>query len=78
MRVEVHLGDESAGRSTGADMRCMLEARTGGQTPVCVTHHANTLDGAISGAVHKLHRLLGSRIGRLEDRSGRDSIRGRA
>src|SRR5829696_8201924 len=39
-RVEVHLGDESAGRSGGADKRCMLEARPAGQQPVAVTHHA--------------------------------------
>jgi len=74
-RVEVHLGDESAGRSTNDDMRCMLEARQAGQQPVAVTNHAATLEDAFSGALDKLVSLLDSRSGRRDDRNGRDTIR---
>jgi len=74
-RVEVHLGDESAGRSGGADMRCVLEARPAGQAPVAVTHHAATLDEACRGAAQRLKSLLDTHFGRLDDRKGGDSIR---
>ncbi len=74
-RVEVHLGDESAGRSGGADMRCVLEARPAGLDPVAVTHHAATVDEACSGATQKLRNLLDSRFGRRDGHKGAETIR---
>ena len=75
-RVEAHLGDESAGRSSGGDKRCVLEARVEGRVPVAVTSHADTLDEAFRGAAEKLKRLLESEFGRQDDRKGGASIRG--
>ncbi len=75
-RVEVHLGDESAGRSSGNDKRCMLEARQAGRAPVAVTNYAATVDEAFRGATDKLVSLLDSETGRLGDRKGGASIRG--
>jgi Sigma 54 modulation protein / S30EA ribosomal protein len=75
-RVEAHLGDESAGRPSGGDKRCMLEARVAGRQPVAVTNYADTLDEAFRGAADKLGRLLESEFGRLDDRKGGTSIRG--
>ena len=75
-RVEVHLGDESAGRPSGSDKRCMLEARPRGRAPVAVTNSADTLDEAFRGATDKLKRLFESDFGRLDDRKGGASIRG--
>ena len=75
IRVEVHLGDESPGRSAGTDKRCMLEARAAGQQPVAVTHHAESLGEAWSGAVHKLETLLQNKYGRADHRKGGESIR---
>lgn len=75
-RVEVHLGDESAGRSSGADIRCMLEARPAGADPVAVTSHAPTVDGAVGGAIGKLTRVLESQFGRRDHTKGSDTIRG--
>ncbi len=75
-RIEVHLGDESAGRDTGADKRCMVEARPTGRPPVVVTHHAATIDSAVSGAVDKLTRLLTSTFERADDKKGGASLRG--
>lgn len=74
-RVEVHLGDENAGKSGAADKRCTIEARPAGQQPVAVTHKAATLDEALDGAAGKLASLLESKFGRLEDRKGASSIR---
>jgi ribosome-associated translation inhibitor RaiA len=77
-RIEVHLSDESAGRSTGADIRCLIEARPTGRAPVTVTDDADTLDRALSGAIHRLSRRLDNEEGQLDDHGGRASIRGRA
>jgi ribosome-associated translation inhibitor RaiA len=77
-RVEVHLSDESGGRATGADIRCMIEARPAGQTPVTVTDDAGSVDAALVGAIHRLNHLLESHEGRQEDQHARASIRGRA
>lgn len=75
-RIDVHLSDESAGRSTGADLRCMLEVRPAGQAPVTVTDDAHTVGQALQGALHRLTNLLASDQGRREDQHARDSIRG--
>ena len=74
-RVEVHLADESAGRSSGPDKRCRIEARPARQQPVAVTHHAATLNEAYSGAAQKLKNLLESQTSRLGHRKGGDTIR---
>ena len=65
-RVEVHLSNESAGRSTGEDFRCLIEARPAGMDPVAVTNNAETLDDAIRGASDKLRSLLTSTFERLD------------
>jgi ribosome-associated translation inhibitor RaiA len=77
-RVEVHLSDESAGRATDADIRCMIEARPEGQIPVAVTDNADSVDSALRGAIHRLDHLLTSHEGRQRDQHGRATIRGNA
>jgi hypothetical protein len=74
-RVEVHIGDENAGKSDGVDKRCVLEARPAGQPPVVVTHHAGSVAEACSGAVQKLEKLLESKYGKSDQRKGSESIR---
>lgn len=74
-RVEVHLGDENAGRSGATDKRCTVEARPAGRQPVAVTHHAATPEEACRGAVGKLRNVLESTFGRLSAVKGSDSIR---
>ncbi|MFO7689714.1 MAG: HPF/RaiA family ribosome-associated protein [Cryobacterium sp.] len=69
-RVEVHLSDGSAGRSTSDDIRCLLEARPAGGSPHTVTHNASVVNDALSGALQKLNRVLETASGKLDDRQG--------
>lgn len=64
-RVEVHLGDENAGKSGQRDQRCMVEARLEGRQPVAATALAPTLPLAVQAAADKLARLLDTQIGRV-------------
>jgi ribosome-associated translation inhibitor RaiA len=66
-RVEVHLSDVGGhGRGRGAnDMRCMMEARLEGRSPIAVTHKAAILDLAVEGAAEKLARMIESTLGKL-------------
>ena len=72
-RVEVHLSDESRGKSGQHDQRCMLEARLEGLKPLAVTDHAESLDKAVHGATKKLVHLLDSTLGRLQDQREKNS-----
>lgn len=69
-RVEVHLSDDSAGRSTVDDIKCLLEARPEGGSPVVVTETAGTPASALTGALHKMQSLLEGAFGKLDDRKG--------
>ena len=75
-RVEVHLSDASAGRSTGDDIRCEVEARPEGRQPESATDHANSVDDALSGALRKMVHVLESSFGRLDHRKGGKSMGG--
>jgi hypothetical protein len=67
-RVEVHLTDGSAGRSTGDDIRCRLEARPEGLNPEFATDNASTVDGALAGALQKMTHVLETTFGRIDDK----------
>ncbi len=77
-RVEVHLGDTNAGKHGADDKRCMMEARPSGHPPIAVTHQADTLPLAISGAAKKLQHRLETVLGKISDAKGRESIRDHA
>jgi ribosome-associated translation inhibitor RaiA len=63
-RVEVHVGDENAHKGGQGSKRCMLEARLQGRQPLAVTHHADSLYQAVTGAAEKLNRMIDSALGR--------------
>ena len=63
-RIEVHLSDQNGHKGGQDDKRCMMEARLEGRQPLAVTHHADTLYQAITGAADKLTRLIASTLGR--------------
>jgi ribosome-associated translation inhibitor RaiA len=67
-RVEVHLSDENSDKKDGYDnMRCMIEARLEGFSPIAVTDQATTLDEAVDGAANKLVNLIETTLGRQHD-----------
>ena len=66
-RIEVHLSDENADKEGSDDKRCLLEARLKGLRPVVVSHQAENLDFAVSGAIDKLVKSLESTIGKLRN-----------
>ena len=66
-RIQVHLSDENGHKEGGDDKRCLLEARLKGLKPVVVTHHAENLDIAVSGAIDKLIKSLESSLGKLRN-----------
>lgn len=75
-RVEVHLGDESGEKDgSGADKRCLLEARPTGMQPVVVTDFADTVEQAVVGATGKMRSLLNSTFGRIDGRDADATIR---
>lgn len=63
-RVEVHLNDENSHKKVGEDIRCMMEARLEGFTPIAVTEFASNIHQAIDGAAEKLLSKLTSDIER--------------
>ena len=75
-RVELHLKNESAGRSTGDDIVCRIEARPEGRKSEIVTDNAATVDDAVAGALRKLLRVLDTTFGRLDHRKGNTSMGG--
>ena len=75
-RVEVHLSDGSAGRSTGDDIECRLEARPKGRNPEFAADKASTVDEAVSGALRKMVSVLDSTFGRLDTHKGASSMGG--
>ncbi|QNE46585.1 hypothetical protein F1C58_06470 [Glaciihabitans sp. INWT7] len=75
-RVEVYVSDESAGRSTGNDIRCLVESRPEGLDPQSVTENAATVDLAVHGALRKMVHSLETTIGRLDKRKGASSMGG--
>lgn len=75
-RVEVHLSDESAGRSTGDDIRCRLEARPEGRNPEFASDNASNVDDAVGGALKKILHVLDTTFGRLDQHKGGSSMGG--
>ena len=66
--VEVHLRDENGPKNGRLDKRCMMEVRVEHRAPIAVTHHADDIDEAITGAADKLRRSLEHELARLHER----------
>lgn len=67
-RVELHLSGDNGGKpghkGGPGDKRCLLEVRLQGRQPLAVTHHADTLYQAVTGAAAKMNHLIDSTLGR--------------
>lgn len=75
-RVEVHLTDASAGRSTGNDIQCLLEARPEGMQPETTSGEANTPEDALRVTVQKMVNRLETVFGKLDHRKGSNPMGG--
>ncbi|MEM9882887.1 MAG: HPF/RaiA family ribosome-associated protein [Planctomycetota bacterium] len=64
-RVEVHLRDDNANKSSADDKRCTMEARIAGQPPIAVDHSSDDLYRSIGEAAGKLGRAVNTRLGKL-------------
>ena len=76
-RVVVHLNDENGHKAGSHDKRCQIEARPKGLSPISVTHHAESLEFALDGAMEKLNHALEHQLGKLRQRRGpshRDNV----
>jgi ribosome-associated translation inhibitor RaiA len=67
-RVEAHLSDEHAFKAGPRTKRCLLEARPKDHQSLTVTADSPDLLIAVTGAAHKMQRLLDSTFGRIEHR----------
>ncbi|SFQ70311.1 Sigma 54 modulation protein / S30EA ribosomal protein [Flavobacterium akiainvivens] len=57
--LEVHVTDENSKDRTGnADIRCQIEARINGKSPLSATCHADTVEKAIGGCIEKIKHAL--------------------
>ncbi|MEO8794379.1 MAG: HPF/RaiA family ribosome-associated protein [Daejeonella sp.] len=66
-RLEVHLSDENSHKDGTEDKRCMLEARVENLKPIAVTHYADSLHSAVSGAMEKLKKSLTTSLGKMNN-----------
>ena len=64
-RIEAHLSDENSQKEGPDDKRCLLEARVKGLQPIAVTHKAETLDQAVTGAAEKMKSTLETTIAKI-------------
>lgn len=68
-RAEVHLNDENSSvKAGGKDKRCQIEVRLAGLSPISVTHHADSHDLALDGAINKMHSLIETTLGKQASR----------
>jgi ribosome-associated translation inhibitor RaiA len=64
-RIEVHLSDENHKKGDLKIVKCQLEGRLEGQTPISVSNEADSSKRAVSGAIDKLKTSLDTILGRL-------------
>jgi ribosome-associated translation inhibitor RaiA len=64
-RVDIHLVEESARRSSAESVRCTAEAHVAGHGTVVVTQHAEHVEPAVREAVEKLEGSIARALGRL-------------
>ncbi|MGB0767912.1 MAG: HPF/RaiA family ribosome-associated protein [Phycisphaeraceae bacterium] len=66
-RVEVHVRDDnSAGKSSHNDKRCMMEARPANRQPLVVEHTGDDLYTVIAETAGKLSRAVKKNVERAE------------
>jgi hypothetical protein len=64
--VEVHLSDQNGMKGGENDLRCSIEVRLAGLSPLGVSHEATVLGDVVQGALERVERLLQHHLGRIE------------
>ncbi|WP_158976561.1 HPF/RaiA family ribosome-associated protein [Cellulophaga sp. L1A9] len=59
-RIEVHFKDENGKKDGFNDISCLIEARLEGRQPIAVTNQSETIDQALTGAIHKIKTAVDS------------------
>jgi len=67
-RIEVHLSDQNAQKTSSDDMQCKIESRVEGMQPIIVTGKSNTKEKAINDAIGKMKGALNTAIGKLKSK----------
>lgn len=75
-RVEIHLSDATAGRSTSNDIQCQVEARPAGLQVESTSDAADNRGDALRGAVHKMVSRLDTVFGKLDHKKGHTPMGG--
>lgn len=65
-RIEVHLSDENGSKPGMNDIRCLIELRIEGKTPIAVSNQDDTIEKAVFGALEKSKAALKNAIGRMK------------
>lgn len=67
-RVEIHISDDNAHKGGADDKRCQIELRPKGHQALSVSHKAESLEQAVSGAATKARSALDHLIGKLDSK----------
>ena len=76
VRLEVYLSDDNGPKSTGNDIRCVIETHPAGGKRMAVTQNAGDLMAAVDAACEKMHRMLADHVDRLHNPKGRTPMGG--
>ncbi len=67
--VGAHFSDQNSSKPGFQDKRCVLEYKMTGRGASAVTHDADTVDEALSGAVEKLSHSIEHTLGKMKRHS---------
>lgn len=65
-RIEIHLSDQNAHKTSPDDVQCKIEARIKDQQPVIATGKSNTKEKALDEALKKMKASLDKITGKLK------------
>jgi ribosome-associated translation inhibitor RaiA len=65
--VEVHLADEDGPKTSDGALRCTLEVRAAGFSPIAASAHGSDIPSALDAALHKVERMLDGQLARARD-----------
>jgi ribosome-associated translation inhibitor RaiA len=67
--VEVHLADEDGPKISDGALRCTIEVRAAGVSPIAASAHGSDIPTALDAALQKVERMLDGQLDRARNRS---------